>query len=86
MPRARPLRPLLVIYTINMAVKYNAVSLRHKHSPETLIIHINQCIHIVLAFTDSARQSILHLKYFFFFQQKFHFLNFFFPKILSHFV
>ena len=82
MPRARPLRPrhrpLLAIYTINMAVKYNAVSLRHKHSPETLIIHINQYINIVLAFTDSARQSILHLKFFFFSFNK----NFIFLKIL----
>ena len=32
-------RPLLAIYTIKMAVKYNAASRRHKHSPETLIIY-----------------------------------------------
>ena len=32
-------------------VKSNIVSLRHKHSPETLFIHTNQCIGIVLAFT-----------------------------------
>ena len=59
-----------------MVVKYNTVSLRHKHSPETLIIHINQCIHIVLSFTGNARQSILHLKYCF--QQKFYFFRKFF--------
>ena len=40
MPRGRPLRPrpLLAIYTVQMTVKYNAVSLRHKHRPETLFI------------------------------------------------
>ena len=43
---------------------------------ETLIIHINQCIHIVLAFIGNARQSILHLKYCF--QQKFYFRKFHF--------
>ena len=64
---------LLAIYTINMTVKSNAVSLRHKHSLETLFIHINQCIHIVLAFTGNARHSIIHLKHFY--QQKFHFLK-----------
>ena len=58
-----------------MVVKYNTVSQRHKHSPERLFIHINQCIHIVLAFTNNARQLIIHLKYFY--QQKF---NFFFRK------
>ena len=47
-----------------MVVKYSTVSLRHKHSPETLIIHINQCIHIVLAFTSNARQLIIHFKTF----------------------
>ena len=52
----------------------NSVSLRHKHSPETLIIHINQCICSVLAFTSNARQSILHLKYYL--QQNFIFENF----------
>ena len=64
-----------------MVVKYNTVSLRHKHSPETLFKHINQCIHIVLAFTSNARQLIIHLKHFFF-QQKFHFLkvSFFFSR------
>ena len=67
MPRGRPLRPhpLLAIYTIIMAVKYNAVSLGHKHSPKILFIHINQCIYIVLALTGNARQSIMHLKYFY---------------------
>ena len=63
-----------------MVVKYNTVSLRHKHNPETLIIHINQCIHIVLAFTSNARQSIFHLKYCF--QQKFYFSKISFLKIL----
>ena len=29
----------LTIYAIKMAVKYNAATRRHKHSPETLIIH-----------------------------------------------
>ena len=41
----------------------NSVSLRHKHRPEILFIHINQCICIVLAFTGNARRSILHLKH-----------------------
>ena len=61
-----------------MVVKYNTVSLRHKHSPEILFIHINQCIHIVLAFTSNARQLIIHLKHFY--QQKFHF---FFENFVS---
>ena len=59
-----------------MVVKYNTVSLRHKHNLETLFIHITQCIHIVLAFISNARQLIIHLKHFFF-QQKF---QFFFRK------
>ena len=54
----------------------NSVPLRHKHYPEILFIHINQCIHIVLAFIDNARQSILHLKYCF--HQNFIFKNFIF--------
>ena len=86
MPRGRPLRPrpLRAIYTINMAIKYNAVSLKHKHIPETLFVHINQCIHIVLAFTGNARQSIIPLKYFY--QQKFYFCKFYFFEILSNFI
>ena len=48
-----------------MVVKYNTVSLRHKHSPETLFVRINQCIHIVLAFIGNARESIMPLKYFY---------------------
>ena len=77
-----------------MVVKYKTVSLRHKHNPETLFIHITQCIHIVLAFTSNARQLIIHLKHFYqqkFYFQKFHFffqifvplcliLFYFFPK------
>ena len=59
------------LYSLNDKFNFNLVSLRHKHRPETLFIHINQCIHIVLAFTDNARQSIIHLKHFY--QQKFHF-------------
>ena len=86
MPSGRPLRPrpLLAIYTINMVVNLNTVSLRHKHGPETLIIHVNQCIHIVLAFSGNARQSILHLKYCFqqkFICENFIFENFFFFEI-----
>ena len=66
----------------------NSVSLRLKHRPEILFIHINQCICVVLAFTDNARQSILHLKHCF--QQNlifenFIFENFIFSKILSNF-
>ena len=41
----------------------NSVSLRHKHRPEILFIHINQCISIVLAFRGNARRSILHSKH-----------------------
>ena len=52
------------LYSLNDKVNLNAVSLLLKHSPETLFIHINQCIHIVLAFTSNARQLIMHLKYF----------------------
>ena len=59
------------LHSLNDKFTLNAVSLRLKHSPETLVIHINQCIHIVLAFTGNARQSIIHLKHFY--QQKFHF-------------
>ena len=68
MPHGHPLhpRPLIVIYTINMAVNLNTVSRRHKHSPETLIIHVHQCIPIVLASTGNARQLIIHLKHIFF--------------------
>ena len=70
------------LHSLNDKFNLNAVSLRLKHSPETLFIHINQCIHIVLAFTGNARQSIIHLKHFY--QQKFHFLEiFFFSKIFS---
>ena len=79
-----------------MVVKYNTVSLRHKHSPETLFIHINQCIHIVLAFTSNARQLIIHFKAFLstkisflkisFLKISFLKISFFFSKILSHFI
>ena len=64
------------LHSLNGKFNFNSVSLRHKHRPETLFIHINQCIHIVLAFTGNARQSILHLKYCF--QQKFYFQKFHF--------
>ena len=60
----------------NGKLNLNTVSLRHKHSLDTLIIHINQCIHIVLAFSGNGRQSILHLKYCF--RQKFIYKNFIF--------
>ena len=58
----------------------NSVSLRHKHRPEILFIHINQCICIVLAYTGNARQSILHLKHCF--QQNLIFENFFFENFI----
>ena len=59
------------LHSLNDKFNLNTVSPRHKHSPEILFIHINQCIHIILAFTGNARQSIIHLKHFY--QQKFHF-------------
>ena len=69
---------VLVLYypstQLTWQLNLNTVSLRHKHGPETLIIHVNQCIHIVLAFSSNARQSNLHLKYCF--QQKFILENF----------
>ena len=74
---------------IQMVVKSNTVSLRHKHSPETLFIHINQCICIVLALSGIARQSIFHLKYCFqqnFIFENFIFLKIYFSKILSNFI
>ena len=54
-----------------MVVKSNIVSLRHNHSPETLIIHITQCIHNHFAFkilfsTKFYFQKILFLKILFF--------------------
>ena len=63
------------LHSLNDKFNLNAVSLQLKHNPETLFIHINQCIHIVLAFTGNARQSIIFLKHFFY-QQKFHFRKF----------
>ena len=60
------------LHNLNDKFNLNAVSLRLKHSPKILFIHINQRIHIVLAFTSNARQLIIHKKLFFF-QQKFHF-------------
>ena len=68
-----------------MVVKYNTVSLRHKHNLETLFIHITHCIHIVLAFISNARQLIIHLKHFFF-QQKFQFFFRKFCLILLNFI
>ena len=53
------------LYSLNGKFNFNSVSLKHKHRPETLFIHINQCIHILLAFTGNARQSIIHLKHFY---------------------
>ena len=58
----------------------NSVSLRHKHRPEILFIHINQCICIVPAFTSNARRSILHLKHCF--QQNLTFENFIFENFI----
>ena len=69
-----------------MVVKCSTVSLRHKHSPETLIIHINQCIHIVLVFTSNARQLIIHFKTFLSTKISFLKISFFCSKILSHFI
>ena len=57
------------LHSLNDKFNVNAVSLRLKHSPETLFIHINKCIHIVLAFTSNARQLIIHSKHFY--QQNF---------------
>ena len=54
----------------------NSVSLRHKHRPEILSIHINQCICIVLAFTGNARRSIFAFKTLF--SSKFYFQKFYF--------
>ena len=63
--------------TVQMAVKYNAVFLRHKHSPKTLFIHRNQCIYQIL-----VRQPF-HSKPFFC-QQKFYFQKFhFFQNFVS---
>ena len=62
------------LHSLNDKFNLNTVSPRHKHSPETLFIHLNQCIHIVLRFTGNARQSIIHLKHFY--QQNFIFENF----------
>ena len=67
------------LHSLNDKFNLNAVSPWLKHSPETLFIHINQCIHIVLAFTGNARPLIIHLKHFY--QQKVHFLKFYFSKI-----
>ena len=59
------------LHSLNDKFNLTTVSPMHKHSLETLFIHINQCIHIVLTFIGNARQSIIHLKHFY--QQKFHF-------------
>ena len=67
------------LHNLNDKFNLNAVSLQLKHSPETLFIHINQCIHIVLAFTSNARQLIIHLKHFFI-KRNFIFENFIFRK------
>ena len=56
-----------------MVVKSNTVSLRHNHSPETLIIHIPSVYAINFAF------KIL-------FSTKFYFQKFYFSKILSNFI
>ena len=68
------------LHSLNDKFNLNVVSLRLKHNPKILFIHINQCIHIVLAFTSNARQLIIHLKHCF--QQKFYFRKFHFLKIL----
>ena len=54
----------------------NSVSLRPKHRPEILFIHINQCICIVLAFTGNARRSNFAFKTLF--SMKFYFQKFYF--------
>ena len=58
---------------------FNTVSLRHKHSPETLIMLIIQFIYYVPAFLSNASQLIQLIKSFFF-NKKFIFKNFIFPK------
>ena len=80
----------------SMAVKYNAVSLRHKHSPEILFIHRKHFIYYVPAFICNARQLIQHIRLFLsskilfskisFFQNfvSFHFISFYF--ILFYFI
>ena len=88
MPRGRPLRsrPGLAIYTVQLAVKYNAVSLRHKRNPETLFIHRNQCIYQVLVRQPFHSKPFLSIKILFskisFFPKfcliLFYFINFFF--------
>ena len=54
----------------------NSESLRHKHRPEILFIHINQCICIVLAFTGNAKRS--HFAFKTLFSMKFYFQKFYF--------
>ena len=72
-------------FTVQMAVKYNAVSLRHKHSPKTLFIHINQCIYQVLVRQPFHSKPFLSTKILFskisFFQN---FVSFY--LILSYFI
>ena len=78
-----------------MVVKSNTVSLRHNHSPETLIIHITQCIRNHFAFkilfsTKFYFQKFYFLKILFFknfikiYLILFEFNNFFFEKILFY--
>ena len=60
-----------------MVVKSNTVSLRHNHSPETLIIHITQCIRNHFAF-----KILFSTKFYF---QKFYlFENFIFRKFYQN--
>ena len=69
---------LLAIYTVQMAVQYNAASLRHKHSPETLFIYrknifhiLRQCIprksNINIPYIKSYSRKFLKFLYSFFF-------------------
>ena len=63
-------------------LKFSSGSPRHKHRLETLFIHINPCIRIVLPFTGNVRQSIMHLKHFFIIKN-FIFENFIFENFIS---
>ena len=58
-----------------MVFKSNTVSLRHNHSPETLIIHITQCIRNHFAF-KILFSTKFYFQNFYFFEKIFFFENF----------
>ena len=65
------------LHMSNGELKFNAVSLRHKHSTETLFIYRKYFIHNVYAFIGNARQ-LFNIKLFLttkFSFRKFHFLK-----------